>query len=317
MARSILVLAFLALLALPAGTGSPEHRERERPAGTLVFSSESNRLTAIDAATGRRTGRQIAEVAACGPEMHVTGGRLVFAGLVRGRTVVFSIPLTLDRAPARLGAAHAFVPSATPGRVWLAGRDCDRTTMSGVREVTVDGLVMQESRRRVPGTWLEAAVAGGLVVVQRRGLVVWDPRTGRTLPLALDGVVAAHGNLVAGCTRQTRCRDLVIEDAATLAAVEPHVEFGGAVFSPGGSLVATPVLSRRRWSIVLVDTHTGKVTPVPGSRVRHWPELSWATSSGWLFARSGRRLLAYRPGMARAVALPFKAPRGAYAFVAG
>ena len=50
----------------------------------------------------------------------------MFAGLRRGRTTVFAAPLALDRPPVRLGAAHAYVPSATDGRVWLAGVDCDR-----------------------------------------------------------------------------------------------------------------------------------------------------------------------------------------------
>ena len=42
-----------------------------------------------------------------------------------------------------------FVASATDGRVWLAGTDCDRRRMVGVREVTVDGDVTVESDHRM------------------------------------------------------------------------------------------------------------------------------------------------------------------------
>jgi len=329
MARSILVMVVLGLLALPAPTGSGDERAQraavsERPAGTLVFTFGSNRLTAIDVATGRRTVRRVSDVAACGPQMHVTGGHVIFAGVERGRTVVFSAPVTLNRRPTRLGAAHAFVPSATPGRVWLAGVDCDRTAMTGVREVTVDGDVTQESRQRVPGTWLAAAVPGGLVVPSGRDFVVWSPSTGDTTPpLGLAAVTAAHGRVLAGCTAASRCRGLAIRDATTLGGVEPRLESDseidfGAAFSPDGSLLAAPVRSGRRWRVVLVDTSTGEATVIPGSFTRHYPELRWAASTGWLFARTGpRRLMAYRPGMSRATRLPFRAPRGAAGYVAG
>jgi hypothetical protein len=329
MARSILVLVVLGLLALPAGAGSGDGRAHEsvvsgRPAGTLVFASGSNRLTAIDVATGRRTVREVTAVAACGPQMHVTGGHLVFAGVNRGRTIVFSAPVTLDRPPTPLGAAHAFVPSATPGRVWLAGVDCDRSAMVGAREVTVDGHVTQESHRRVPGTWLAAAVPGGLVVQRSRDFVVWSPSTGDTgPPLGLDAVTDAHGSRLAGCEAGSGCRRLAIRDTTTGGGVEPEPASDGeidigAAFSPDGSLVAAPIRSGRRWGVVLVDTASGEATAVPGLRSRHYPELSWAASSGWLFARTGaRRLLAYRPGLARATVLPVRAPRRAYGFVAG
>ena len=328
MARATSLSLLLAGLLL-FGSGGPEagrapasHAASDRPAGTLVFTTGTNRLTAIDVATGRRTVRRIAAVAACGPQLYVTAGRLVFAGVRDGVTVVFSVPVTLDEPPTRLGPAHAFVPSATPGRVWLAGVDCDRGAMAGVREVTVAGRTVQESNRSVPGTWLEAAVPSGLVVVLSRDLVVWNPVTGETgSPLGLDAVSDTHGGRLAGCAADTNCRGLVIEDAATARQVEAdtrrEVDLGGR-FSPDGALVAAPVRSGRRWRIALVDSRTGKLTMVTGSRTRHYPELAWAESSGWLFARTGsRRMMAYRPGLPRALTLPFRAPRGALSYVAG
>ena len=114
---------------------------------------------------------------------------------------MYSAPLALDGPPVRLGSAHVYVPSATAGRMWLAGVDCDRGTMVGVREVTVDGRVTVESRRRVPGSWVAAAVREGLVVQRGRRLSVWDPRTGRTVRrLRLEAVTETRGDLMLGCT---------------------------------------------------------------------------------------------------------------------
>ena len=112
--------------------------------------------------------RRVRSLPACGAELFVTGDHIVFSAVVKGATTVFSIPLTLDRRPARLGTAHVFVPSATDGRVWLAGTDCDWTEMVGVREVAVDGEVTFESAARVPGDWVAGAVPDGLVVLDER-----------------------------------------------------------------------------------------------------------------------------------------------------
>jgi hypothetical protein len=200
----VLIAMLLALLAPPP----------EPPAGTLVFLSDANRLTAIDVASGQRVTRRVRSLPACGAELFVTGGHVVFSAVVKGATTVYSIPLTLDRRPTRLGTAHVFVPSATDGRVWLAGTDCDWTEMAGVREVSVDGEVTFESRERVPGNWVAAAAPDGLVVLDERDDFVWDPRTGRTAETSFD----------------------------------PE-----AVPSPDGSLVAMPVRAGRRWSVALAD----------------------------------------------------------------
>jgi hypothetical protein len=249
---------------------------------------------------------------------------VVFAGLRRGRSVVYSAPVSLDRAPRRLGRAHAFVPSATEGRVWLAGVDCSRRTMVGVREVTVDGEVTVSSDQRVPEGWIAGAVEGGLVIQRRRELTVWDPRTrssGRRLPL--EGVGDAHGSRLIGCAPRSRCRELVIVDAASGGAVaarpkRPYRLDLGTEFSPDGSLVATPAAAGRRWSVALVDTSSGRTTIVPGSRTgAAYPMLTWGDSKGWLFFRAdGDRIMAYRPGARRAVELPFRFPRRALAFMA-
>ena len=270
----LVAVAITALTALPAcgdesrpaPAPAQQSRVSERPAGTLVYVSGSNRLTAVDVATGRRRVRKMPAVAQCGPQLHITGGHVVFAGMSKGRTTVFSVPVALDGPPVRLGAAHAFVPSVTPGRVWLAGMNCDRPQMIGVREVTVDGREVAASRRRVPGTWLAAAVRGGLVIYRERTLLVWNPSTGRTRRLTLAAVVAARGDLMIGCTASSKCGDLAIADAATsrtvVARPGPHRRLDHAVaLSPDGRQLATPALWNRRWSVALVDTRTGATSP--------------------------------------------------------
>jgi hypothetical protein len=322
-----LALAALAAAALTAcGEARPRAAPRpaagDRPTGTLVYVAGANRLTAVDVATGRRRVRTVPAVARCGPELRVTGGHVVFSGLRRGRTTVFAAPLALDRPPVRLGAAHAYVPSATEGRVWLAGADCDRPALTGVREVTVDGRVTAESRRRVPGSWLAAAVRDGLVILRGRTLRVWDPRTGRTVRrLGLASVTESRGDVLLGCN--ARCRVLAFADAAsprTVVARPPghrRLYLGGAL-SPDGRLAAVPAERGRPWSVALVDTRTGAARIIRGTRSRTYPQIAWARASGWLFIRGHRgRVSAYRPGAPRAVRLPLRLPPEAADFAAG
>lgn len=284
MARCLLTGLVLVLLS-GCGGAEREPAVTEKPQGTLVVLADENRLTTIDVASGRRATRRVRSLPPCGAELFVTGGHIVFSAVIRGSTTVFSIPLSLDRRPTRLGTAHVFVPSATDGRVWLAGTDCDRNAMVGVREVSVGGEVTFESDRRVPANFVAAAVPDGLVVSRERELFVWDPITGRRRGL-------------------------------TLARPIRQLDAGGA-FSPDGSWLAVPALAGRRWRAALVDLRTGAETPVRGSGARNWyPDLRWS-SSGWLFIRAGFRVQAYRPGAARVERLPIRLPRSTIAFAAG
>jgi hypothetical protein len=302
----------------PAATG--------RPAGTLVFLSDSKRLIAIDVASGRRKVRRVASVAACGAQLFRSGDHVFFSGVQNARTVVFSAPVSLDRPPKRLGGAHAFVPSATAGRVWLAGVDCSRRKMVGVREVAADGEVTFSSDRRVPGLPAGAVPAGLVVQRGRAGLFVWDPSTGELGDrLALAAVATARGSELVGCTERSDCRDLAILDAASGSEVDArsgdeYLLEPDAELSPDGSLLAVPARTGRRWRVALVDARTGTSELVRGSRTgTRYPDLSWAPSSGWLFIRAGVAgpIGAYRPGARRVVTLPFRPPRGAIAYVAG
>jgi len=326
------IAILLAASALGLALAPPLSGDRdtgERPAGTLVFLSSGNLLTSVDVASGRRTVRRIRGIPSCAPDLQVTGGRVVFAGVRKQRTVVFSIPIGLDRPPKLLGAAHAYVPSATEGRVWLAGVDCDRSRMVGVREVTVDGRTTMSSHRPVPRGWLTGAVDTGLVLWRsshrKHATVVWNPRTGRTSgALNLEAVIDTRGQLMAGCVVQTRCRRLAIldRDRGRTTVARPPAPFkldSAATLSPDGSLLAAPASSNRSWRMALVNTRDGTTTIVPGSATgKTYPVQRWSSSGGWLFFRSGRnRLMAYRQGEPRAIPLPFKWPHKAVAYVAG
>jgi hypothetical protein len=338
MARAVILLLVLtagALVALQACGDETGERgrlaagalraESTRPSGTLVYVDAENRLTAIDVATGRRRARRIRSLATCSAQLYVTGGRLVFAGVQGRRTVVFSIPLSLERRPTRLGTAHAFVPSTTEGRVWLAGTKCTRRRMVGAREVTVDGRVTASTGRWLPGGELAGAVRGGLVVQGVRGPFLWDPGTGRVgRDLGIGRVSAARRGVLAGCADAWRCEELVTLDLATGRTAAARSVGGyelspyGGELSPDGSLLAVPAEDDPRWRIALVDSRTGRSAIIPGSRTGRYPETSWSAASGWLFIRTGRgRVLAYRPGTRRARVLPIRIPREAIAFIAG
>ena len=211
MARMAILVALLLVGCGGAEVAAPVP---ERTADTLVYLSDGNRLTAIDVASGRRVTRRVRSLPGCGAELFVTGGHIVFSAVVKGNTTVYSLPLSLDGRPRRLGTAHVFLPSAD-GRVWLVGTDCDQAVSEGVREVTVDGEVTFERDGPVPGDWVAGAVPEGLVVLEDRDDFVWDPRTGRMAEASFD----------------------------------PE-----AVPSPNGSLVAKPVRVGRRWQVTLGDS---------------------------------------------------------------
>jgi len=321
MARLGLVLLVGAVSLVLAAPLAGQVEDGARPSGRLVFLMDGNHFLSVDVATGRRTVRKIRGVAGCAPQLHTTGGHIVFSGVRKRRTVVLSMPTSLDKPPRLLGEAHAFVPSATEGRVWLAGVDCDRRGMVGVQEVAVDGRVTFRSDRRIPGRWLVGALGQGLVLHGKAPLV-WDPRTGNTSPIALRTVVTAHGELIAGCLQRARCRPLTILDTTTSRLVHARAPAGkrmdlAAQFLPDGAQLAVPALEGQRWSVALVDPRDGTTTLVPGSETgERYPSPIW-TSSGWLLFRSrDARVMAYRPGEAQAVELSVRWPRRAIAAVA-
>jgi hypothetical protein len=320
MARIALVSFLVAAVLSGCGEAqAPRAAVTERPEGTIVFLTDDNRLTAIDVASGQRVTRRIRSVPSCGAELYTTGGHIVFSGVIKGSTTVFSIPLTLDRRPRRLGVAHAFVPSTTDGRVWLAGSDCDRTRMVGVREMTVGGEVTFENDRPVPAETVVGAVPEGLVVSRGSTMSIWDPVTGAARGAGLGWAFGIEGPLLAGCVAVDACNELTIVDTGSgrTVPVPGRLDMGGR-FSPDGAWLATAARNDRRWRVALVDTSSGASRIISGSRTgKVYPDVRWSRTSGWLFIRAGRRVLAYRPGASRAERLPIRVPEWALGFTVG
>src|SRR3954451_25407031 len=144
------------------------------PSGTLYLAGrEPGTLTRVDTSTGTATVSHLRELGGGDPPYFVTltGGRLVTFAL--GRATSFAPDLS---GPRSLGEPWFYVPASTPGRVWnILRTPGSNVTFRGVREVTVDGQIVLTRRWRVPG-WAVGAVDDG-IVLQRRRLEVWDPRT--------------------------------------------------------------------------------------------------------------------------------------------
>jgi len=118
------------LLAWPVATG-------DFPAFGPGFGPEA---LVLDLVSGHRSARQIPQIAGCDclPYLIAVGSRVVYAG--DGGTA--AIPATLTAKPRLLGATGFFVPSATPGRIWLVWNQGGRPGGQGrvqVRQVAVMG----------------------------------------------------------------------------------------------------------------------------------------------------------------------------------
>ena len=196
--------------------------------------------------------------------------------------------------------------------------------LTGVREVTVGGRVTAASARRVPGTWLAAAVRDGLVILHGRALRVWDPRTGRTVRrLGLAAVTESRGDVLLGCT--ARCRRLAVADAAAARTVVARSPAAGGSTSDARCRRTAGWLAAPAAPGAALERRAGRArAPArrqrdPGSQSgRAYPLLAWARSSGWLFIRGrGGPRARVPPGAAARVRLPLRLPREAADFVAG
>lgn len=114
-------------------------------------------LKVVDVATGDVTITRLPRGALGDPPyfLDYTGGRLVYFG-AGGDT--YAINPDLEGNPTRLGESFYFVPSATPGRVWLIHHQ-----PRAVSEVTVDGEVTVEPGARAPCQYGVAALKDGLL----------------------------------------------------------------------------------------------------------------------------------------------------------
>jgi hypothetical protein len=251
----------------------------------------------------------------------VTAGHLVFIG-PGGAT--YSISTDLKGEPKRLGASWYFVPSSSPGRVWLIYLDAESPAterdLSGGEEVSVGGQVIQPRGARPPceGPTTVAASGQTLLCQDTNQLIAFDSRNGKVvdrLPGAFP--LAAGGGLVASCGEP--CPRLLLSDP-TLGLhreLDPGQGFRwtagyeGAV-NPDGSELAVPVEVEASEGdggmprgIALVDVESGATRLINGAATYADGPIDFS-SDGWLYfvTRDGA-LMAYRSGQseARQVAL--------------
>jgi hypothetical protein len=306
-----LVLVGLALCACGSSRSDPA------PAGTLYLAgAKPGTLTTVDVTRHRVRTLRLRELAPGDPPYMIAtvGGRLV----VYGHDHTYAVAPTLKGRSRNLGKSWFFVPSATPGRVWLALLD-PRTpptanALNAVREITVTGAVTVARSRRPPA-WPLAALRSGLVI-QRDTLELWDPVRGRIIR-RLPGTfpVAVRGWRLVSCA--ARCRVLHVVDTRTGArgvVLPPRgarfVESYDGAFSPDGRLVAVPVEMRDGTPhVALVNLQRHRATLVAGPPLARGYPLSVWSSAGWLFYNAGDgRLAAYRAGAAAATLLPVHVP---------
>ena len=311
-------------VAVAAGCGGADSETTRKPDGRLFVQllRSGEPLAVVHLATGESRIVRDVRMAGGDPPFRLlrSGGRLVYYG-PRG---TYAIDLDLKGRPQRLGEAWYFIPSATDGRVWLTFLDPDSPEtvrdLRSVAEVAVRGRVTVGPAARPPcrGPTVLAAAQDLLLCQDRSGLRAFDPASGEVLmrlpgPFPLD----THGRLVAWCAGG--CPKVHITDLGsgrdTVIGPDERFRFQATyegAFSPDGSLLATPVLTRGREpgsprrQVGLIDVSDGTVRVIAGSRLSGYRNMTWSSSGRWLFFQAGRgRVMAYRRGSTGATLLPF------------
>ena len=247
----------------------------------------------------------------------VTGGHLVFLG-PGGAT--YSVPTArLTQRPRRLGASWYFIPSSSPGRVWLTKLDtrspATRRDLLGAKEVSVDGRVVSRGRSRPPcaGPTIVAAAGRTLLCQDRDELIAFDPRTGAIVDrLRGPFPLAAGGGLVASCGEP--CPHLLVSDPA--AGTRTALDHGAGwhwtagydgAFSDDGERLAVPVErhgtpdhGRMPRAVALVDLGTGARHLIDGASTYADGPLDFSDDGRLFLTTRDGDLLAYAPGDAGA-----------------
>ncbi len=311
MQSTLRLAATLAMLTL-AGCAAHRH-EPQRPTDTLYLAgSRPGTLTVVNLRGQRAMTRHLRELSPGDPLyfLTATGGRLVAYG--HDHTYSFG---PAGREPGRsLGESWFFVPSATPGRVWLALLANPRTlTLRSLREVTVRGTTTV-ARTPKPPAWPIAALNTGLVI-QRKTLELWNPHSGTIRPLPGVFPMGARGSVIASCDDPCPVLHVTDTKARTPLNVRPPAgvrfvaTYAHEAFSPDGGQLAVPARTqggRSRVAVVDIQRRTARLLP-GASLATDYPLITWA-HSGWLYFHAARgRIGAYHPGERTARILPFRA----------
>ena len=305
----------LVILALTAACGGGESRSAATtPSGERLFlfgypkadpgAVDAVHLYTLDPGQERPVRRDLPKLGIGDPleVIHATEGRLVYYG---SHGTTFSIDVALSETPRRLGASLYFVPSATPGRVWL--RSTPRSNPQparriGIREVGVDGRTFVDGEMTRPpcrGAWIVAAVRRAVLcqVGSPAGMVAASPRTGKRLGQVRGATfpLATGGDLVAACGEP--CPRLQVRDPiAKTGFALPHgpafrweAGYEGA-FTPDQSLLAVPVrrAEAHRYrdngrAIALVDVGAREAHLIDGSTIRRGAPVTFSSTGETLF----------------------------------
>jgi hypothetical protein len=284
-------LRYVLLLCLIAGCGgSPS----PRAAGPTLYLAGDNELWIVDADSQRVRHEYRADLEPGDPPYKV---------LARGRRIIMGSPF---------GNGAIFLPSARPDRVWVVDMRPGRSTVLGVREVTLDGETTVPATRPPSRLWPLGAVRDGLLLDGGPGVEVWNPtsnRVVRRLDVRPGLVGPTSGDIVTVCTDPycTTLRLLDVAAGAGHAAHAPaHTSFQpwDGAFSPDGKLFASPLRGGPQdpLRLALIDVASGRVGLVRGSDVPGgYTMVAWSADSRHVFltggARGGRRVIVgYRIG---------------------
>lgn len=206
------------------------------------------------------------------------------------------VELVSPTGSARLGPlGNEIAPGAAADSVWItryhlpAAQSRDPRQFAVTEQVDLRGRVLMSPVRLPPGVHVLRGVRAGLLLADDQGkqevIYVWNPVTGRSailIPVQLE--IADTAELVVwrdSCSAQQRCflhvTNLVTGRQRDYSAPPANYNEGGSI-SPDGRYLALPVLedpdhtpgnegNYLSAAVVVMDLATGRISPVPGSKI--------------------------------------------------
>jgi len=240
---------------------------------------------------------------------------------------------------ARLGPlGNEIAPGAAPDSVWITRYHLPAVPSRDPRQFAVTEQVDLRSRvltspvQLPPGVHVLRGVHAGLLLAYGQGkqevIYVWDPVTGRStilIPVQLE--IAATAELMVwrdSCPAQQRCflhvTNLVTGRQRDYTA--PQANYNEGSISPDGRYLALDVLedpdhtpghqgNYLSTAVVVMDLATGRISPVPGSKIASnsnsdvsYYVPAWSADSNYLAIQTGLLPALWRVGSPRLWLLP-------------
>jgi hypothetical protein len=219
-----------------------------------------------------------------------------------GYTTYVLDPLADIRPKILVKDSLVFMPSAAPDRIWV-GVGTDTSSITALREVSIDGRVTFPDTKPPIPSWPVAALDSGLVFqFPNRRLEVWNPQTGEVVRhLGAGFPVASNRNVLAWCDGVCATLHVTHVDTGEDMEVTPPAGTSGfdrGAFSPDGETIAVAVhtrpvlegLTTLRSQLALIDVRTGTARLVNGTVVKGtYAFVAWAPSGGAVFITGGNQ----------------------------